>query len=388
MAETKKDKGAIRIYSIPKNAAIIWSLLFFIVSSLCYVLTKQNTSFVPLISEFTTINYNLASNLDIFSQIAVRINLLYSHKSENRMSFKKFDFPESPIQIIEHPLLAQKQVILKVKRDDLLHPHIAGNKWRKLKYNLIAMQQQNKSAFITFSGPFSNHLYAASMACKLFALEGHAIVRGPHLDIHNPTIRMARACGVQLHTVDRATYRLRHNDDYLMELQQRFAHCHIIPEGGSNQQALVGVQELANSLPKSDYVMCATGSGGTLAGLINASSGTTSVIGIAVLKQAEYLIDEIIRLAPKAKQKSNWQLMCDFHDGGYGKFSTALWQFCKMMKKDCKLPLEPIYTGKLFYALWQLLEQDFFAPGSHITAIHTGGLQGLDGLRYRQLITN
>ncbi|MBD1581066.1 1-aminocyclopropane-1-carboxylate deaminase/D-cysteine desulfhydrase [Pseudoalteromonas sp. S16_S37] len=304
------------------------------------------------------------------------------------MSFKQFNFPESPLQLIEHPLLTQKKMTLTVKRDDLLHPHIAGNKWRKLKYNLIAMQQQKKTALLTFSGPFSNHLYAVSMACKLFGIEGHVIIRGPHLDEQNPTIRMARACGLNLHAVDRATYRLRNQADYFHEIQKQFPHCYLIPEGGSNQHAMLGLEELAQSLPKSDYVMCATGSGGTLAGLINSCPDTTSVIGIAVLKQAEYLTDDIIRLAPKAGKKSNWQLMCDFHDGGYGQFSSALWRFCQMMRKECLLPLEPIYTGKLFYALWQLLEQDFFEPDSHITTIHTGGLQGLDGLRYRNLISH
>ncbi|BBN80281.1 1-aminocyclopropane-1-carboxylate deaminase [Pseudoalteromonas sp. A25] len=304
------------------------------------------------------------------------------------MSFNQFDFPESPLQVISHPLLKQKNITLTVKRDDLHHPHIAGNKWRKLKYNLIKMQQERKAAFLTFSGPFSNHLYAVSMACKLFSLEGNVIIRGPHLDENNPTIRMARACGVKLHTVDRATYRLRYQESYLNELQQQFAHCHLIPEGGSNQFAMLGLKELAQSLPKSDYIMCATGSGGTLAGLINASSCKTSIIGIAVLKQAEYLNSDILRLAPKAANQSNWQLMCDFHDGGYGKFSAELWQFCQTMRKNYNLPLEPIYSGKLFYALWHLLEQDFFAPGSHITAIHTGGLQGLDGLRYRKLISH
>nr|WP_234401218.1 pyridoxal-phosphate dependent enzyme [Pseudoalteromonas sp. T1lg23B] len=297
-----------------------------------------------------------------------------------------FNFPESPIQVISHPLLVEKQITLQVKRDDLLHPHISGNKWRKLKYNLHAMQQQNKSAFLTFSGPFSNHLYAASMACKLFKIEGHAIVRGPQLDENNPTIRMAHACGVHLHAVDRATYRMRNQPDYLTDLQQQFPQCHIIPEGGSNQEAVLGVKELAQSLPKSDYVLCATGSGGTLAGLIAACDEHVNIIGIAVLKQAQYLEQEIINLVPEAKHATNWQLLCDHHDGGYGKFSAELWQFCKTMKKTQQLPLEPIYTGKLFFALWQLIEQDFFPRGSRITAIHTGGLQGLDGLRYRQLI--
>ena len=298
----------------------------------------------------------------------------------------QLDFPESPIQTIIHPLLTKKNVTLSIKRDDLLHPHLSGNKWRKLKYNLLAMKEKQQDAFITFSGPFSNHLYAASMACKLFSLEGHVILRGPQLDEHNPTIRMAKACGLNLHVVDRATYRLRNDQQYLAQLQQRFHHCHLIPEGGSNQYALQGLGELASSLPKTDYVMCAVGSGGTMAGLIDACPAQTSIIGVAVLKQAHYLIDEIKKLTPRAVSQNNWQLLLDHHHGGYGKFTPDLWQFCQMMRQKFYIPLEPIYTGKLFYALWQLLEQDFFKPGSHITAIHTGGLQGIDGLRYRGLI--
>ncbi|MBQ4847094.1 pyridoxal-phosphate dependent enzyme [Pseudoalteromonas sp. MMG005] len=298
----------------------------------------------------------------------------------------QFDWPESPIQQVTSPIIQKQQITLNIKRDDLLHPTISGNKWRKLKYNLKEMQKNNKNAFLTFSGPFSNHLYAAGMAARLYNIQGNIIIRGPNIDELNPTIKMARACKLHLYPVNRLTYRQRNEPAYQNELRNTFPHCHLIPEGGSNHAALEGVKELAGSLNNTDYIVCATGSGGTLAGLISGTPESTHLIGVAVLKNAEYLRQDIIKLNPNAAIQHNWQLLCDHHDGGYGKFSKTLWFFCKKMKHVYNLPLEPIYTGKAFYALWNLIEQGYFPAHSHITFIHTGGLQGLDGLRYRDMI--
>ena len=302
------------------------------------------------------------------------------------MDNNQFLLSESPVQEIQHPLLEQKESKLAIKRDDLLLPIISGNKWRKLKYNLINMQTQGCDSFVTFGGAFSNHLYACAMGCKAFNLKGHAIIRGPELDKRNPTIKMALACGMQLHTVDRKTYRQRHNPEYLASLQNQFPNSLIIPEGGTNQAALQGVVELAQSLPKSNYVVCASGSGGTLAGLAKGCTVNTHVIGVAVLKQADYLNHEIRQLLTTQHQGAPWQLLTGFHYGGYGKFTDAVWKFCEFMRQTFHLPLEPIYTGKMLFAIWQLIFQDYFPKGSSIIAIHTGGIQGLDGLKYKRLI--
>ncbi len=191
---------------------------------------------------------------------------------------------------------------------------------------------------------------------------------------------------MSLHPVNRITYRLRHEQAYLAQLQAQFPNAYILPEGGTNAAALLGCKELAQSLPSCDVIACPTGSGGTLAGLIEGAPQHTKLLGVAVLKQADYLIEEIKLLSNKAKQQQNWQLLCDFHDGGYGKFSDDLWQFCQTFSKQHAIPLEPIYSGKMLYAVWQLIEQGYFAEGTHIIAVHTGGLQGLDGLKYRGLI--
>lgn len=298
----------------------------------------------------------------------------------------QFDWPESPMQQIDSPAIKKQKLTVYVKRDDLLHPTISGNKWRKLKYNLKDMHDNNKNAFVTFSGAFSNHLYASSMAAKLHNIEGHVILRGPHIDEQNPTIKMARACHMNLHVVNRITYRKRNNTNYQDEIREQLPNCYLIPEGGSNQAALSGVRELARSLPESDYILCPTGSGGTLAGLIDGSAETSHILGIAVLKNAEYLNQDIVRLSEKAATQNNWQILEQYHDGGYGKFTPELWLFCQKIRRDYNLPLEPIYSGKAFYALWQLIEQGYFPAHSNITFVHTGGLQGLDGLRYRKLI--
>ncbi|WP_404342946.1 1-aminocyclopropane-1-carboxylate deaminase/D-cysteine desulfhydrase [Pseudoalteromonas mariniglutinosa] len=287
---------------------------------------------------------------------------------------------------MQSPALTSQKLSLTIKRDDLLHPLVSGNKWRKLKYNLVAMHQQHKTELITFGGAFSNHIHATAAAGKLLNIPTHGIIRGPELDPHNPTLQFAKQCGMQLHVVNRQTYRMRNDQAYLFNLEQQFPNAYILPEGGTNQAAIKGCEELVHSLPEHDYLVCPTGSGGTLAGLIEGSKHTSQVIGIAVLKQAEYLQEEVMQLSARAKQQQNWQLLCHYHDGGYGRFSPALWQFCRQFSAQHRVPLEPIYSGKMFYALWQLIEQGFFTCGSHIIAVHTGGLQGLNGLRYRKLL--
>ncbi|WP_440054881.1 1-aminocyclopropane-1-carboxylate deaminase/D-cysteine desulfhydrase [Pseudoalteromonas sp. T1lg65] len=295
------------------------------------------------------------------------------------------NLPESPIQTLVHPTLKLHGIRLRVKRDDLLHPVIQGNKWRKLKYNLLEMQHRGLSELVTFGGAFSNHLYATSMACKIFRFTGQIIVRGPLLDHQNPTIKMAQACGLTLHSVTRQEYRERGNKEYVENLKRRFPHAWLIPEGGTNSFAINGVKELANALPNTDYVACAVGSGGTLAGLISGLPNTAHCIGISVLKGADYLQQEINALVTNDRT-ANWHLLHDYHHGGYAKLTEPLIQFCKTMRRHHHLPLEPIYTGKLLFALFDLIEKGYFKRGSDIIAIHTGGLQGLDGLRYLRSI--
>lgn len=295
-------------------------------------------------------------------------------------------YPISPLQRIHCKLFDEKKITVLVKRDDLNHPVVSGNKLRKLKYNLEFARKHQYQGILTFGGAFSNHVYATAMACKLSNLKSKIIIRGCPLDATNPTLKSARACGSELIAVDRLTYKKRNDPTYLAQLQAKFPDYWIVPEGGSNQLALQGLQELSTELPACDYIACAVGSGGTLAGLTLSAPTTANIIGIAVLKGAEQLKSEIIDTYPAMLEHSNWQLLEQFHDGGYGRFTPALWAFCQHIASNYNIPLEPIYTGKLFYGLWQLIEQNYFKPNSTICIIHTGGLQGLMGLKYRGLI--
>ena len=247
----------------------------------------------------------------------------------NKKELFNLHTPESPLQIINDPLLRKHNVTLTIKRDDLLHPIIHGNKWRKLKYNLVEANANNINHLLTFGGAFSNHLYAFAAATKLAGFKGTAIVRGPHLDVNNPTLRFVRSCGVNLVAVSRKTYRERSEPEYLQQLAQNYPDALIIPEGGTNSNAIRGVAELAQNLPKHDYLLTPTGSGGTLAGLLQGKT-RQEVLGIAVLKNAQYLEEQIKQLSGATSQI--WRLLHDFHHGGYGRFSDDLWRFCKKMK--------------------------------------------------------
>ncbi|MFC3032989.1 1-aminocyclopropane-1-carboxylate deaminase/D-cysteine desulfhydrase [Pseudoalteromonas fenneropenaei] len=295
-------------------------------------------------------------------------------------------YSPAPRQILQDPWLTAKGLEIQVVRDDLCHPLVNGNKWHKLKYNLRYAQEQRFQGILSFGGAFSNHLYATAMACRLHRLRCHLMVRTDQIDKHNPTLKVAQACGATLQAVDRQSYRLRHDPDYLAALQASHPDLHIVPEGGSNTLALLGVAEFAQTLPPADYISCPVGSGGTLAGLLQGVATDTHILGIAVLKGAAALKEQVMALNPEAAKQANWTIFEEFHGGGYAKFSPELWQFCQQFRARFAIPLEPVYSGKHFYALWQLVERDYFPRGSQIVMIHTGGLQGLMGLKYRDLI--
>ena len=299
----------------------------------------------------------------------------------------------SPLEVIKHPLLTAKKLTLSVKRDDLLHTHISGNKWRKLKYNLIEAKALGINHLVSFGGAYSNHIHALAAAGHYLGFKTTAIIRGEAHYANNPTLLQAQKWGMKLHFVTRKEYKLRNNINYLQELQLRFSDALILPEGGTNQLALSGVEELCNELKvqcnkEINHVLTATGSAGTLAGLIAGFSdekktNTVKITGIAVLKEADYLNEIIASLLQSVNIKSQcpWSLQTQFHGGGYAKIAPSLIEFCQHFENTTQIPIEPIYTGKMFYALFELIKQDYFSPGDNIIALHTGGLQGLAGQR-------
>ncbi len=265
-------------------------------------------------------------------------------------------------------------VQLDVKRLDLIHPLISGNKLYKLKYNIQTAQAQDYTQLLTFGGAYSNHIAATAAAAQLVGLQSIGIIRGHELaqQPYNPTLARAAQQGMQLHFVTRETYRQRSQPAYLAALQQRFPQAFIIPEGGSNADGVRGCNDIltADDLNNYDVICCAVATGATFAGLINASHPWQKIYGVAVL-QADFLPHAIAQWT----QAQHWQLWSDAHHDGYAKSSASLLQFINDFHAQYDCPIEPIYTGKLFYKIWQLLQAHYFAAGTRILLIHSGGLQ-------------
>lgn len=299
--------------------------------------------------------------------------------------------PLSTIQKIEHPLFEKYKVEVQVKRDDLIHSIISGNKWRKLIFNLLQQKINAYEGVLTFGGSYSNHIHAFAYACKLQDIPCIGIIRGEEKYKNNATLNWARHWGMQCHFVDRKTYRRRFDTDFLSELTELYPNYFIIPEGGSNSYAIPGVAEVMTELSiqcEFDTLLCPVGSGGTLAGLISGDAVSNckqhKILGVAVLKQGEYLVDEIkALLTPAGLTHDNWQVLTDYHRGGYGKFSSEDVQRIVSFNLETGITFEPVYSGKMILALLDLLAQGYFPPGERIVLLHTGGLQGLGGMLER-----
>jgi 1-aminocyclopropane-1-carboxylate deaminase len=261
-----------------------------------------------------------------------------------------------------------------VRREDQNNPFISGNKWWKLKYNLQHAREKKHETIVTFGGAFSNHIYATAAACKQLGLKSAGIIRGEEAQPLNSTLSFARSCGMELRYVSREVYRKKSELEFLSELEQQYQNCFIIPEGGTNELAIRGSEELGKEILKTDFDYCClpVGTGGTLAGIINAFEGKRKIMGIPVLKDGGFLSDEIKKYL-KA-DFTNWQLLLDYHLGGYAKTSPELNLFINHLK-TAGMPTEFVYSGKLFWAVQDLVSKNFFEPGSTVLVLHSGGLR-------------
>ncbi len=293
---------------------------------------------------------------------------------------------EAPLQQINGPLLQQHGIELWLKREDLLHPTISGNKLRKLKYNLQEAKQLQKDVLLTFGGAYSNHIAATAAAGAEFGFKTIGIIRGEeHLPL-NPTLSFATACGMQLHYISREDYRRKQESEFLQDLTQKYNQPYIIPEGGTNALAVKGCTEIVSDISIDyDYICCASGTGGTIAGIIAGLGGKKQVLSFPALKGGEFLQQEIEQLILNynGRHYSNWHLVTNYHFGGYAKVKPELLEFIKQFQTQHQIPLEPVYTGKMLYGIYDLVKQGFFPKGSRIIAIHTGGLQGNAGFKER-----
>ncbi|WP_421763608.1 1-aminocyclopropane-1-carboxylate deaminase/D-cysteine desulfhydrase [Ekhidna sp.] len=283
----------------------------------------------------------------------------------------------TPIEELNHPLLEEKKIKLFVKRDDLIHPEIMGNKWRKLKYNLLKMKEEGKEAIVTMGGAFSNHIAATAAAAKEYGFNAVGIIRGNELGINsNHTLKLAHEKGMQLEFVDRETFRYCREDSSI--IQSQFPDHYFLPEGGTNELAIKGCEEISTEIQqKFDVIVTPVGTGGTFAGLVKAT--TQMVIGVSALK-GNFITSEIKSLLAKNHIiNSNYELISDYHFGGYGKIKPELIDFINWFKENFGILLDPIYTGKCFFAVWDMIKTDKFEKNLEIVLLHTGGLQGISG---------
>ncbi len=275
-----------------------------------------------------------------------------------------------------------------IKREDLADLCIGGNKWRKLKYNLIQARQQHAHTLLTFGGAWSNHIYAAAAAGKRFGFKTIGIIRGEAHSELNPTLQFAHDCGMQLEYIDRETYRNKNSNAFIDELHQRYGDFYLLPEGGSNQLALKGCAEIVEDINiPFDIITVACGTGATLAGIVSALNPDQQAIGFAVLKGADFLDQDVSNTLTDSSHgfAHKWHIEKDYHFGGYAKTSPQLYAFIRQFKTEFNIALDAVYTGKMFYGLFDLISNGAFDKGTRIIAVHTGGLQGNAG--YPELLS-
>ncbi len=287
-------------------------------------------------------------------------------------------FQQSILTKINDSWLEQYQIELWMKRDDLLHPVISGNKWRKLKYILDQALSVGSDTLISMGGAYSNHLHALAYVGKLLGLKTIGLVRGEQPDVLTATLQDMNDWGMELRYISRSDYRLLRQYKHYQSLPDIKPGQYWLPEGGAQALALNGVAELVEEIKIPYTLMCVPcGTGTTLAGLIDAVPEGISVLGIAALKNAEFLTAEVA--ARLSQSRNNWQINFNYHFGGFAKSNANLSAFIEDFEVKNLIPLESVYTGKMMYALYELIKKGHFKPGECIIALHTGGLQGRRG---------
>jgi 1-aminocyclopropane-1-carboxylate deaminase len=294
---------------------------------------------------------------------------------------------ESKNQQVFLPVLEEKKVELFIKREDLIHPYVSGNKFRKLKYNLQEAKKLKKKALFTYGGAFSNHIVATAVAGKIAGFKTFGIIRGDELGKkleqtleENATLREAHKNGMKFQFVSREQYRQKLSFGFVEKMKNKWGDFYVIPEGGTNCLAVDGCEEILNKEDSEfNYICSAVGTGGTISGLINASKKNQKIIGFPALK-GNFLSEEIKKYVGR---KKNWSLQKAYHFGGYAKYDEELITFINNFTAETGILLDPIYTGKMLFGILDLVKKDMFSEGTKILAIHTGGIQGIQGINHQ-----
>jgi 1-aminocyclopropane-1-carboxylate deaminase len=282
-------------------------------------------------------------------------------------------------QEISLPILEEKNIRLFVKRLDTVHPFISGNKWFKLKYNLIEAKKLGYKTLLTFGGAYSNHISATAFSAKEKGFRSIGIIRGEEHFPLNSTLSFARENKMELHYISRSDYRLKNSTDFLDNLRTEFGEFYLLPEGGTNELAIKGTSEIIERNDMQDYICCSAATGGTIAGVINAAHSMQQVIGFPAIKGSNVLVKDI-KLWTKNK---DFKIIDTYCYGGYAKVSKELIQFINNFHRTQNILLDAIYTGKMMMGILDLVSKDYFKEGSTILALHTGGLQGNKGISER-----
>jgi len=278
----------------------------------------------------------------------------------------------SPLVEVHDERLERWGVHLRLKRDDLIDPDVPGNKWRKLRHNLEAARRQGFTRLLTFGGAYSNHIRATAAAGHRFGFETVGVIRGEEHRPLNDSLAYAGAHGMTLTYLDRATYRRKAEPDVIARLTREFGPCYVLPEGGSNGLAARGTAELVGEITTGfDVICCATGTGGTLAGIAAGLTGPQRALGFAVLKGGRFLEDEVRRLQVEAfgSTTANWAIDVDFHFGGYAKRRPALDRFVEDFGARHGIAVDWVYEGKMLYGLFARAEAGGFEPGTRVVAV-------------------
>ncbi len=301
-----------------------------------------------------------------------------NHSIENRFGILQATLNNAIIEPVRHPFIEASGVNLWIKREDQLHPIISGNKWRKLKYILNDALEAGYDHLISMGGPWSNHLHALAWIGKELGLKTTGIIRGEMPEEKSSTLKDIEQWGMRLEFVSRSEFRgLRAYRDHDSPSSEKY-NGYWIPEGGATQLALKGVSELLDDINAPfDTIALACGTGATLAGIATALPANKNVLGFAALKGAGFLRKEVNHLLESDLE--NWSINLDYHFGGFAKTDHKLFTFMDDFEQETGIELEPIYTGKMMYGLFDLIKQGKFKKDHRIIAIHTGGLQGKRG---------
>jgi len=290
----------------------------------------------------------------------------------------------SPITKINNNFLDKKGVKLFIKRDDLIHDVVSGNKWRKLKYNLQDAQSNGYDTILSFGGVYSNHLYSLGYATNNLGFKSIGVIRGVQKTTLSSTLRFCKDQNMQFHYLDHQQYRYqKYSKKNLTLFREKFGDFYLLPEGGCNSLGVKGCEEILSEIDDHfDYVCCAVGTGCTASGIIRSLNKNQRFIGFCPFTKFEEQNNMILEYCSPLVY-NNWQLIADNHFGGFGKINSNLIKFVRQFYDDFNIKLDLVYMGKLFYSLFDLIKKDFFVKNTTIIIMHSGGLQGVDGFNFK-----